>query len=234
MSITNNSFSTLSHAPAGGYVTSHTFTHNLGSGINRVFLVSISNYGSSVSDVTYNEIPLTKLVDNGSTVYNTSLWILYESELPALGNYNVIVYFTTSALQAYGSAITMGDVQQDTPEVQSQFSSVGEGATYQNLVFSNAEADDVIAAAECIYSPAIPYDYAAAFDNFYAEYGVGWGGSYSPPSAIVWTIGDIHQMLTATEKSVEMTYTSQGTSYISDSAALFVYKPQRKRSFFWL
>ncbi len=101
-----------------------TFSHTIGSGSNRLLVVSIASEGWAagsydVTAVTYDTISLTKAVENtvGSSAFmNTEIWYLLDADLPSAGTYTVSVAVSGTPQEINAGAVSVTGAAQRAPE----------------------------------------------------------------------------------------------------------------------
>ena len=128
-----------------GKTSSATIAHPVSSGANRLLLVGATLWPNSlysVTSVTYNGVPLTKItaVTNSSTI-QTELWQLVA---PATGTANVVVTLSGSTYLTVG-VISFTGVDQSTP-YGTPATSKGTG-TSANITVASASNEMVLSVA---------------------------------------------------------------------------------------
>jgi prepilin-type N-terminal cleavage/methylation domain-containing protein len=109
--------------------TSTSFSHTIGSGSNRLLVVGISiehsASGPSVSSITYNGQPLSKIDSRGITndyYGRAELWYGLEASLPSAGTYTIVVNIPTAPEELIVGAISLNGVAQQPPEAKAESS----------------------------------------------------------------------------------------------------------------
>ena len=109
--------------------TSASFSHTIGSGSNRLLVVGISMEhdasGPSVSSITYNGQPLSKIDSRGITndyYGRAELWYSLEANLPSAGTYTIVVNTPTAPEELIAGAISLNGVAQQAPEAKAESS----------------------------------------------------------------------------------------------------------------
>ena len=122
------SFDAYSTATAS-WPTSTSFSHTIGSGSNRLLVVGISMEhnasGPSVSSITYNGQPLSKIDSRGITndyYGRAELWYGLETNLPSAGTYTIVVNTPTAPEELIAGAISLNGVAQQAPEAKAESS----------------------------------------------------------------------------------------------------------------
>jgi hypothetical protein len=102
-------------AATTGYPTSITYSLTVGSGNNRILIVSVQFWGGSSSTfgVTFNGVALSQAVFFVSSVYGCGIWYLIN---PPTGTYNIVVDNSVSLCITVGSCATCySGVEQTSP-----------------------------------------------------------------------------------------------------------------------
>lgn len=101
----------------------HTFSHTVAAGNNRILVVCVSfrNMVSSVTGVTYNGVALTQGARGSNTDRNTDIWYLVN---PATGANDVVVTYDLDPADQVSGAANFTGVSQVTP-VASADSNIG-------------------------------------------------------------------------------------------------------------
>jgi polygalacturonase len=119
----------VSHASSTGAAGTLSWTHTIGSGVNRAMVIAVGEADSvaspdqyaTVTSVTFNGIYATPIP--GSMVYGgtsgmvqSQLFYLLDSELPAAGTYTVQVNLTGTIGGISAGAVSLAGVSQGPPE----------------------------------------------------------------------------------------------------------------------
>lgn len=90
-------------------LVSMTWSHTVASVSNRVLVVGVSVYGTTVSSVTYGGVSMTRLVTKTQSPSIAELWYL---KAPTAGTANVVVTLANSSGYAVGGAVSYYNVDQ--------------------------------------------------------------------------------------------------------------------------
>ena len=146
----DNASSSFAAAPA----TSHTFSHTIGSGSNRLLVVLVATEDGTAADavvsgVTYNGVAMTLVPSSRSTHTGTgtnesAIFYLLNASLPTAGAYNVQIT-TAGTTDIIGSAISLFGVRQQAAEaVATNTSTVNTVSTNITTVTNGAWVLDVL------------------------------------------------------------------------------------------
>ena len=114
---------------SSSWQTSTSFSHTIGSGSNRLLVVGVSiehnASGPTVSSITYNGQPLTKIDSRGITTDyygRAELWYSLEASLPSAGTYNIVVNTPTAPEELIAGAVSWDGLAQQAPEAKGESS----------------------------------------------------------------------------------------------------------------
>jgi hypothetical protein len=140
-----SSYNTIGHDSSNSAIrtssgSSLTWTHNTGSGSNRILIVSVDTYSTSgspatVNSVTYGSSTMTQLATgsytSGSTRVRSYVYYLLN---PSTGSATVTVNFASSTSSAVGGSTGYYNVDQNAPAYSTPTSASTSGTVYSNSI----------------------------------------------------------------------------------------------------
>jgi hypothetical protein len=144
--IANSSWAVIAFDAAtstNGTASSFTFSHTVGTGQDRILIVSVAFNSStgSVSSVTYNSISMTKAISRqgAAAVLRTEIWYLLN---PSTGANNVIATLSASTRTIIGSASYTG-----VSDIGATAGNDGTGATLNVSLLTTQSASYIVGMA---------------------------------------------------------------------------------------
>lgn len=119
---------------ASGTTSPLTFSHTVGSGSDRLLVVSVavedSPANADVTALTYNSVSLTKAVDRNvgtGTDMNVELWYMLDANLPSTGSYTVSITTAGAITDIIAGAVSVTGAAQQAPEATASNDDGGAG-----------------------------------------------------------------------------------------------------------
>ncbi|HVU59976.1 MAG TPA: hypothetical protein VHC98_04020 [Candidatus Saccharimonadales bacterium] len=140
-----------SGSDGSGASATFSWSQTVSNNANRLLIVYAgTEFGTSVSTVTYGGTPLTHLIDNGSDPY-TTIWYMVN---PPVGTATVAVTMSTNVIAAGGSA-SFYNVNQTTPFGTSNFTN-GTSTTISGSISTTSTHQLVVDAVGAYNQPVTP------------------------------------------------------------------------------